>query len=1661
MFEGSMPEEESSTDDRVSAVESDSAMIETPITTALKGNLSQHGSKSRTGRKPLLASMTLRKKDEHFLFSRLGFKKSKQRKSHMSDQRKYMVIKRELSQVPDEDCVKPEPLLRTGNQHQECRYQSNLIVPEVTYQSYRPINRVFTSTSPHRMVQMPISEFPQTSRRIGKRHLTASKTLSPEDYIFPAKRIKRHQLSSTPLTGSVFTNNQRRSKFGNTVPHHFLLPSRGCPGKVCPQDPAMMESAGVSGVTEHTRVLNHQENNADTLGRCTMNVSVKDKPSLLVPPDTHVDDPGLKLEQHVSDQSLLACEPRKKDYRKQVLNQGYKDSSVDTEMSKPNQRGRPKKKRRLWLYQHGRKHQRKDEEKSGKLQDPAIPKKVGRPKKEKLPWLYQPGSKQLAKDEGKSDPAIPKKVGRPKKNSIIESKERKPFTRSSKVKKGYAIKSKWLWYQRKNAIAKGLKPKVGQTLNSKADKNVNRGQPKKKGPERGEPTRPKKVGRPRKVPLSEEKESSTHAKQLRQKGNLLGESGEPALRLKKKMGRPRKIPLNEVKAPSTPTDQLQQQIIKGNLLGESGEPALRLKKKMGRPRKIPLNEVKAPSTPTDQLQQQIIKGNLLGESGEPAMRPKNKGGRPRKNPVSEVKAPSTLATIPKKKMGRPRKIPLVEVQTPLSGIDQQGQDPTPKRKYCRKNNSPCGIHQQSKEPKPKSKYRFELNFLGGFKRASAGKKPLHKNKRGRPRKIPLSEVQTLSTLSEQPPQQSQEPKPKSKYRFELNFLGGFKRASAGKKPLHKTKRGRPRKIPLSEVQTLSTLSEQPPQLIIKGNLVGESEEPALKPKNKGGRPNKIPLSEVQTPSTLSEQPPQQIIKRNLLGESEEPATKPKNKGGRPRKIPLNKLEAPSYPSEQIQQQIIKGNLLGESLEPATKPKNKGGRPRKIPLSEVQTLSTLSEQPPQQSQEPKPKSKYRFELNFLGGFKRASAGKKPLHKTKRGRPRKIPLSEVQTLSTLSEQPPQLIIKGNLVGESEEPALKPKNKGGRPNKIPLSEVQTPSTLSEQPPQQIIKRNLLGESEEPATKPKNKGGRPRKIPLNKLEAPSYPSEQIQQQIIKGNLLGESLEPATKPKNKGGRPRKIPLSEVQTPSTLSEQPPQQIIKRNLLGESKEPATKPKNKGGRPRKIPLSEVIVPSTPSEQIQQQIIKGNLLGESEQPATKPKNKGGRPRKIPLNKVEATSTQTEQLEPQTVKESFLGESREPAMRPKNKGGRPRKIPLNKVEAPSTHTEQHQPQIVEGSFLGESGEPATRPKRTISCPKKLTTSSSGINQQSQELKPKRKYCRQTNFFYGTKRNKLSKDFKPKRKYCRKNNFPSGIDQQSQEPKPKRKYCRKSSSLSGIKRNHLSQELKPKRKYCRKNSSLSGIDQQSQEPKPKRKYCRKNNSPCGIDQQSQEPKPKSKYRFELNFLGGFKRASAVKKPLHPFIEEIARPKKKGGRPRKILSSEVHAPSTPSEQLRQQSIKGNLPVECEEPTRPKNKGGRPRKIPLGEVEAPSTQTEQLQRQIIARCFLGESEEPAPRPRKGGRPKKLNTSVSGSRATLSATDQLELIHKIQVLIPGYVGPAIDEDFVLEEFCSLESLEEAVQSTTMARKTRQGNRISRKRKNSNSLAHLSTTSAGNKR
>ncbi|XP_033647412.1 uncharacterized protein LOC117306939 [Asterias rubens] len=1131
MFEGSMPEEESSTDDRVSAVESDSAMIETPITTALKGNLSQHGSKSRTGRKPLLASMTLRKKDEHFLFSRLGFKKSKQRKSHMSDQRKYMVIKRELSQVPDEDCVKPEPLFRTGNQHQECRYQSNLIVPEVTYQSYRPINRVFTSTSPHRMVQMPISEFPQTSRRIGKRHLTASKTLSPEDYIFPAKRIKRHQLSSTPLTGSVFTNNQRRSKFGNTVPHHFLLPSRGCPGKVCPQDPAMMESAGVSGVTEHTRVLNHQENNADTLGRCTMNVSVKDKPSLLVPPDTHVDDPGLKLEQHVSDQSLLACEPRKKDYRKQVLNQGYKDSSVDTEMSKPNQRGRPKKKRRLWLYQHGRKHQRKDEEKSGKLQDPAIPKKVGRPKKEKLPWLYQPGSKQLAKDEGKSDPAIPKKVGRPKKNSIIESKERKPFTRSSKVKKGYAIKSKWLWYQRKNAIAKGLKPKVGQTLNSKADKNVNRGQPKKKGPERGEPTRPKKVGRPRKIPLSEEKESSTHAKQLRQKGNLLGESGEPALRLKKKMGRPRKIPLNEVKAPSTPTDQLQQQ---------------------------------------------IIKGNLLGESGEPAMRPKNKGGRPRKNPVSEVKAPSTLATIPKKKMGRPRKIPLVEVQTPLSGIDQQGQDPTPKRKYCRKNNSPCGIHQQSQEPKPKSKYRFELNFLGGFKRASAGKKPLHKNKRGRPRKIPLSEVQTLSTLSEQPPQQSQEPKPKSKYRFELNFLGGFKRASAGKKPLHKTKRGRPRKIPLSEVQTLSTLSEQPPQLIIKGNLVGESEEPALKPKNKGGRPNKIPLSEVQTPSTLSEQPPQQIIKRNLLGESEEPATKPKNKGGRPRKIPLNKLEAPSYPSEQIQQQIIKGNLLGESLEPATKPKNKGGRPRKIPLSEVQTLSTLSEQPPQQSQ-----------------------------------------------------------------------------------------------------------------------------------------------------------------------------------------------------------------------------------------------------------------------------------------------------------------------------------------------------------------------------------------------------------------------------------------------------------------------------------------------------EPKPKSKYRFELNFLGGFKRASAVKKPLHPFIEEIARPKKKGGRPRKILSSEVHAPSTPSEQLRQQSIKGNLPVECEEPTRPKNKGGRPRKIPLGEVEAPSTQTEQLQRQIIARCFLGESEEPAPRPRKGGRPKKLNTSVSGSRATLSATDQLELIHKIQVLIPGYVGPAIDEDFVLEEFCSLESLEEAVQSTTMARKTRQGNRISRNRKNSNSLAHLSTTSAGNKR
>ncbi|XP_071808556.1 uncharacterized protein [Asterias amurensis] len=1602
MFEGSMPEEDSSTDDRVSAVESDSAMIETPFTTALKGNLSQHGNmtkqtdivnrvcKTRTGRKPLLASMTLRKKDEHFLFSRLGFKKSKQRKSHMSDQRKYMVIKKELSQIPDEDCVKPEPLFMTGNQHQECRYQSNLIVPEVTYQSYRPINRVFTSTSPHRMVQMPISEFPQTSRRIGKRHLTASKTLSPEDYIFPAKRIKRHQLSSMPLTGSVFTNNQRRSQFGNTVPHRFLIPRRGRPGKVCPQDPATVESSGVSGVMEQTRVLNHQEDNAETLRRCTMNVSVKDKPSLLVLPDTHVDNPGLKLEQNFSDQSLLACEPRQKDYRKQVLNQGYKDSSVDTEMSIPNKRGRPKKKRRLWLYQHGRKHQRKDEEKSGKLQDPAIPKKVGSPKKEKLPWLYQPGSKQLTKDEGKSDPAIPKKVGRPKKNSIIESKERKPFTRSSKVKKGYAIKSNRLWYQRNNTIAKGLKPKVGQTLNSKAGNNVKRVRPKKKGPECGEPTRPKKVGRPRKIPLSEEKEPSTHAKQRQQKGNSLGESGEPALRLKKKMGRPRKIPLNEVKATSTPTDQLQQQ---------------------------------------------IIKGNLLGESGEPAMRPKNKGGRPRKNPASEVKVPSTLAKIPKKKIGRPRKIPLVEVQTPLGGIDQQGQDPTPKRKYCRKNNSPCGIDQQSQEPKPKSKYRFELNFLGGFKRASAGKKPLHKNKGGRPRKIPLSEVQTPSTLSEQPPQQ-----------------------------------------------------------IIKGNLLGESEEPALKPKNKGGRPRKIPLSELIAPSTPSEQPLQQIIKGNLLGESEEQATRPKNKGGRPRKIPLVEVQTPLSGIDQ------------QSLDPTPKRKYcpKNNSPCGID---------------QQSQEPKPKSKYRFELNFLGGFKRASAGKKPLHKNKGGRPRKIPLSEVQTPSTLSEQPPQQIMKGNLLGESEEPTLKPKNKGGRPRKIPISEGIAPSYPSEQIQQQIIKDNLIGESEEQATRPKNKGGRPRKIPLSEVQTPSTLSEQPSQQIIKGNLLGESEEPATKPKNKGGRPRKIPLSEVIAPSTPSEQPSQQIIKGNLLGESEEPATRPKNKGGRPRKIPLSEVIAPSTPSEQIQQQIIKGNLLGESKEPATKPKNKGGRPRKIPLNKLEAPSTQAEQLEPQTVKESFLGESQEPTARPKNKGGRPRKIPLNKVEAPSIHTEQHQPQIVEGSFLRESGEPATRPKRKISCPKKLTTSSSGINQQSQELKPKRKYCRQTNFFYGTKRKTLSQDLKPKRKYCRKNNFPSGIGQQSQEPKPKRKYCRKtislsgikrnrlsqeikpkrkycrksssfsgidqqsqepklkrkycrkSSSLTGIKRNRLSQELKPKRKYCRKNSSLSGIDQQSQEPKPKRKYCRKNNSPCGIDQQSQEPKAKSKYRFELNYLGGFKRASAVKKPLHknkwgrprkiPFVEEIARPKNKGGRPRKILLSEVQAPSTPSEQLRQQSIKGNLLVECEEPTRPKNKGGRPRKIPLGEVEAPSTQTEQLQQQIIARCFLGESEEPAPRPRKGGRPKKLNTSVSGSRATLSATDQLELIHKIQVLIPGYVGPANDEDFVLEEFCSLESLEEAVQRTSMARTTRQGNRISRKRKNSNSLAHLSTTSAGNKR
>ena len=216
------------------------------------------------------------------------------------------------------------------------------------------------------------------------------------------------------------------------------------------------------------------------------------------------------------------------------------------------------------------------------------------------------------------------------------------------------------------------------------------------------------------------------------------------------------------------------------------------------------------------------------------------------------------------------------------------------------------------------------------------------------------------------------------------------------------------------------------------------------------------------------------------------------------------------------------------------------------------------------------------------------------------------------------------------------------------------------------------------------------------------------------------------------------------------------------------------------------------------------------------------------------------------------------------------------------------------------------------------------------------------------------------------------------------------------------------------------------------------------------------------------------------------RPNKRG-RPKKKLNNAFSGSTEPLQLLNPQVAKLCIPREKASPkdqanrdypvpTRP-NKRGRPKKK-LNNVFSGSTEPLQLLNPQVAKLSIPR-EKASPkdqanrdhsvptRTKKRGRPKKkLNRARSRTKLTSSNTVQLQLSQRIQQLIPGYVGPPDDEEFTLEEFSSLESLEEAVEwaaleSRSEERKKHHQSVSFPKRKTTNLESHLTTSSSDEKR
>ena len=187
-----------------------------------------------------------------------------------------------------------------------------------------------------------------------------------------------------------------------------------------------------------------------------------------------------------------------------------------------------------------------------------------------------------------------------------------------------------------------------------------------KSPQRKATAEPekRKVGRPRKLPLSDEvplKRKVGRPKKIpvssESKRKVKVEGGNLPPAPKRPVGRPRKVPMTEMPGMPTPDNvevpqkrpvgRPRKVPIPGNV--EEGPKRLAPKRKVEGPGSVPV----APKRPVGRPRKIPVPENEIAEAA-----PKRKVGRPRKIPI-----PENMGVPPKRKVGRPKKVPGSEAAT--------------------------------------------------------------------------------------------------------------------------------------------------------------------------------------------------------------------------------------------------------------------------------------------------------------------------------------------------------------------------------------------------------------------------------------------------------------------------------------------------------------------------------------------------------------------------------------------------------------------------------------------------------------------------------------------------------------------------------------------------------------------------------------------------------------------------------------------------------------------------------------------------------------------------------------------------------------------------------------------------------------------------------------